>query len=134
MENVMRLATLLCLLPLPVMAGANPEAVYNRLITGTWAETAEACTADDGVAYFFFEGGLTLGNEGGETCAFDYPGTDSGVDVVLDVLCVMPGEEPQHSARRIWIDLESISPGMRNPGDRLTLTDQDRDMTLQRCP
>ncbi|NJS40117.1 MAG: hypothetical protein HC783_15130 [Rhodobacteraceae bacterium] len=127
----MRLALLLCALPLPALAGANPEAVYSTLITGTWAETTPACTTDK--TWAFAEGSVIIHGDGGETCGFDRPGTDGGIDVVLDVLCPIPGEAMQASARRIGLDLESASPGLRDPADRLTVTDKGQTLTLQRC-
>ena len=127
----MRLALLLCALPLPSLAGANPEAVYRTLITGTWAETAAACTTDK--TWAFAEGSVIIHGDGGEACGFDRPFTDAGIDVVLDVLCPIPGEGMQASVRRIGLDLESASPGLRDPADRLTVTDKGQTLPLQRC-
>ncbi len=126
----MRLALLLTLLPLPALAGANPEALY-KLVTGTWAETQAACAKEE--TWDFAEGSVIIHGDGGETCGFDRPGTDAGIDVVLDVLCPIPGETMQASARRIGLSLESASPGLRDPGDRLTVTDKGQTLTLQRC-
>jgi hypothetical protein len=126
----MRLALLLALLPLPAFAGANPEALYG-LITGTWAESPAACTTDE--TWVFAEGGLIIHGDGGKACGFDRPFTDAGIDVVLDVLCPIPGEGMQASTRRIGLDLESPSPGLRDPGDRLTVTDKDQTLVLTRC-
>jgi hypothetical protein len=126
----MRLALLLTLLPLPALAGANPEALY-KLVTGTWAETQAACATEE--TWDFAEGSVIIHGDGGETCGFDRPGTDAGIDVVLDVLCPIPGETMQASARRIGLSLESASPGLRDPGDRLTVTDKGQTLTLQRC-
>lgn len=128
----MRLALALALLPLAAQAGANPEALYRTLITGTWAETPAACAS--GATWAFAEGSVILHGDGGETCGFDRPGTDGGIDVVLDLLCPIPGEEMQASARRIGLDLYSPNPGLRDPGDRLTVTDRGIGLTLTRCP
>jgi hypothetical protein len=130
----MRLVALLALLPLPAFAVGNPESIYTTLITGEWAATPAACADESGWTVLFYEGGLTIGNEGGEICGFDRPFTDSGVDVVLDAFCVQPGEKIQSSARRIWLDLESVSPGLRDPGDSLSMTDNGTTSQLQRCP
>ncbi len=128
----MRLAALLFLLPVAAQAGANPEALYRTLITGTWAETRAACTTEE--TWVFREGGLTIHGDGGETCGFDRPGTDGGIDVTLDVLCAIPGEEMQASARRIELDLDSLNPGIPDPGDRLSITDKGQTTRLERCP
>jgi hypothetical protein len=127
----MRLALVLAILPLTAHAGANPEAVYRTLITGTWAETPAACATEK--TWAFAEGSVIIHGDGGESCGFDRPFTDGGIDVVLDVLCPIPGETMQASARRIGLDLESVSPGLRDPADRLTVTDKDHTLTLQRC-
>lgn len=126
----MRLALLLTLLPLPAVAGANPEALY-KLITGTWAETPAACATEE--TWAFAEGSVIIHGDGGETCGFDRPFTDGGIDVVLDVLCPIPGETMQASARRIGLDLESPSPGLRDPADRLTVIDKGQTLTLVPC-
>ena len=127
----MRLALLLVLLPLSAQAGTNPEALY-KLVRGTWAETAAACATDE--TWTFADQSLIIHGDGGETCGFDRPGTDTGMDVVLDVLCPIPGEEMQASARRIGLDLASVSPGLADPGDQLTVIDRDQNVTLLRCP
>lgn len=126
----MRLALLLALLPLPALAGANPEALY-RLITGSWAATPDACATQD--TWTFAEGSVLLSGDGGQTCGFDRPGTDGGIDVVLDLLCPIAGETLQASTRRIGLELDSASPGLRGPKDRLTVTDQGQSVTLIRC-
>ncbi|HLQ19623.1 MAG TPA: hypothetical protein VK146_11645 [Tabrizicola sp.] len=126
----MRLALLLAVLPLPALAGANPEALY-KLVRGTWAETPAACATEE--TWAFDEGSIRIHGDGGETCGFDRPGTDGGIDIVLDVLCPIPGEEMQASTRRIGLDLGSVSPGLRDPGDRLTVTDKDQTRALVRC-
>ena len=126
-----RLALVLGALPLSAHAGANPEAVYRSLITGTWAETAAACQTEQ--TWAFAEGSVIIHGDGGETCGFDRPGTDGGIDVVLDLLCPVPGETMQASARRIGLDLTSVSPGLRDPGDRLTVADKGQTLTLIRC-
>ncbi|MCU0827660.1 MAG: hypothetical protein MUE52_09695 [Tabrizicola sp.] len=126
----MRLALLLVFLPLPAFAGANPEALY-KLMTGTWAATPETCATDE--TWTFAEGSLIIHGDGGEACGFARPGTDGGIDVVLDVLCPIPGETMQASARRIGLDLQGVSPGLRDPGDRLTVTDRDQTLNLIRC-
>lgn len=127
----MRLALLLLLLPLSAHAGANPEALY-KLVQGTWAETAAACATDE--TWAFAEGSVIIHGDGGQTCGFVGPGTDGGVDIVLDLLCPIPGEEMQALARRIGIDLVSVSPGLADPGDQLTVIDRDQSVTLLRCP
>ena len=127
----MRLALLLTLLPLPAVAGANPEALY-KLVTGTWAANPADCATD--LVWDFAEDSVIIHGDGGETCGFDRPGTDGGIDVVLDVLCPIPGETMQASARRIGLDLESASPGLRDPADRLTMIDRGIGTTLVRCP
>jgi hypothetical protein len=128
----MRLALTLtlALLPLPAFAGANPEALY-RLVTGTWAETQAACATED--TWAFAEGSVIIHGDGGETCGFDHPFTNGGIDVVLDLLCPIPAETMQASTRRIGLDLESASPGLRDPADRLTVTDKGQTLTLVRC-
>jgi hypothetical protein len=127
----MRLALVLVVLPLTAHAGANPEAVYRNLITGTWAATSAACATEE--TWGFAEGSVIIHGDGGEACGFDRPGSDGGIDVILDVLCPIPGEEMQASARRIGLDLASVSPGLRDPADRLTVTDKDQTVTLARC-
>jgi hypothetical protein len=127
----MRLALSLVLLPATVQAGANPESLYQNLIAGTWAETPAACATEE--TWDFAEGSVIIHGDGGETCGFDRPGTDGGIDVVLDLLCPTPGKEMKASARRIGLDLESLSPGLRDPGDRLTVTDKGQTLTLIRC-
>jgi hypothetical protein len=127
----MRLALLLSTLPLRAEAGANPEAVYQNLITGIWAETSALCAAD--ATWAFAKAGLTIRSDGQETCAFDRPGADGGFDVVLDVHCPVSDATLQISARRIGLDLASVSPGLRDPGDQLTVSDKEQTLTLQRC-
>jgi hypothetical protein len=123
-------AVILASLPVTAEAGANPASLY-KLISGTWAETPAACATEE--TWVFAEGSVIIHGDGGETCGFDRPGTDGGIDVVLDLLCPIPGEEMQASARRIGLDLKSVSPGLRNPGDGLTVTDKDQNLTLVRC-
>ena len=127
----MRLACVLVLLPLPAFAGGDPEALY-RLVHGTWAETRAACATEN--TWVFAEGSLVIHGDGGETCGFDRPVADAGRDMVIDILCPVPGEEMQASARRIGLDLASVSPGLADPRDRLTVADRDRTVTLERCP
>lgn len=126
----MRLAALLICLPLTAHADADPEALY-RLIEGTWAETPAACATEE--TWVFREGGLTIHGDGGETCGFVSPITDGGIDLVLDVLCPIPGEVMQASARRIGFDLDSPNPGLPDPGDVLTVSDKGQTLTLHRC-
>jgi hypothetical protein len=126
----MRLALILALFPCAAQAGANPESLY-KLIAGTWAATPAACATE--ATWTFAEGSVIVRDDGGETCGFDRPGTDGRIDVVLDVLCPIHGEEMQASARRIGLDLHSVSPGLRNPGDTMTITDQGQTLTLIRC-
>jgi hypothetical protein len=126
----MRLAVLLACLPLTAQAEANPEALY-KLVHGTWAETPAACATE--ATWAFAEGSVIIHGDGGESCGFDRPGTDGGIDMVLDVLCPIPGEEMQASTRRIGLDLDSPNPGLRDTGDRLTVTDKDQQLTLVRC-
>lgn len=128
----MRLAALLADLPLAAEAGADPEALYRTLIADTWAEARQACT--DETTWAYCDGGLDIHRDGGKTCGFDRPLTDGGIDVVLDVLCPIPGEEIQASARRIRLDLESLNSGTPDPGDVLTIADRDQTVTLHRCP
>ena len=128
---LIRLVLILGALPLTAHAGANPEAVYRSLITGTWAETAAACQTEK--TWDFAESSISIHGDGGATCGFDRPGTDGGIDVVLDLRCPVPGETMQASARRIGLDLTSVSPGLRDPGDRLTVTDEGQILTLIRC-
>jgi hypothetical protein len=110
----------------------NPEAVSWNLIIGRWAETAAACTDDR--SWTFAEGRVGIHGHGGKTCGFDRPFTDRGIDVVLDVLCPIPAETSQASARQIALDLTTGSPGLRSPGDRLAVTDRGATVMLQPCP
>lgn len=128
----MRLAALLACLPFAAEAGADPEALYRTLVSGAWAEEGQACT--DETTWTFYEGGLNIHSDGGETCGFDRPIAHGGIDVVLDVFCPIPGEEMQASACRTGLDLESIDPGLPDPGDVLTVADRDQTLTLRRCP
>lgn len=127
----MRLAVLLACLPLTAQAGANPEALY-KLIHGTWAETPAACATEE--TWDFAEGSVIIHGDGGTTCGFDRPGTDGGLDIVLDLLCPIPGEEMAASTRRIGLNLDSPNPGLADPADRLTVIEGEESTTLQRCP
>lgn len=127
----MRLAVLFACLPFAAEAGGNPEALYT-LVHGTWAETPAACATE--ATWAFAESSVIIHGDGGTTCGFDRPGTDGGIDIVLDLLCPIPGEAMEARARRIGLDLDSVSPGLADPGDRLTVVEGEQSVTLQRCP
>ena len=123
------IATLIAL-PLPAGAGANPDAVYRRLITGTWAVTAEACTT--ATAFTFAPGEV---RRGPEVCQFNRPQTGrNGVGVALDLSCPLSGDASQMSQETLQMTLQQVDVGLPNPGDVLTLEDAGFPVRLRRCP
>lgn len=117
-------------LPLPALAGANPEAVYRTLITGTWATTPAACGSAP--AFSCAESKVRIGDE---VCHFDRPLTGrKGLGVALNLTCPLPEDPAQMSEETLQLTLDQVDVGLPDPGDVLTLEDAGFPVRLLRCP